>query len=138
MARVQRRLIAPADVFDSRPYGFAQAVAVTGGTTLHVSGQVGWDPQRGAAGDTLTAQVPAAFDNLDRVLRAAGGTLDDVVALRIYVVEAAGPDLAPVGEELRRRFRDPPATTWLRVVGLADPAMLVEVEATAVLDAEPG
>lgn len=107
---------------------------VTGGTTVHVSGQVGWEPERGAVGDTLEAQVPAAFDNLARVMAACGGDLDDVVAVRIYVVD--GTDgLDSVGDELRRRFTRPPAATWVRVAGLAADAMLVEVEATAVLDA---
>ncbi len=130
-ARVE---LAPEGLWDSRPYGFAQAVVVPAGTaTVHVSGQVGWSPDAGAAGDDLAAQVPVAFDNLARVLAAAGGTLDDVVALRIYVVEAAGDDLAPVGEALRSRFTRPPAATWIRVAGLADAAMLVEVEATAAL-----
>lgn len=128
----QRQCIVPGDVFDSRPYGFSQAVVAEPGTTVHVSGQVGWDPQHGAAGVTLVEQVPAAFDNLERVLRACGGAIDDVVALRIYVV-ASADDLAPVGEELRRRFSQPPAATWLRVAGLAAEEMLVEVEATAVL-----
>ncbi len=127
-------VIVPEDVWDSRPYGFAQAVVVPAGrATVHVSGQVGWTPEGGAAGTDLAAQVPVAFDNLARVLRAAGGGLDDVVTLRIYVVEAAGDDLAPVGDALRTRFARPPATTWIRVAGLADAAMLVEVEATATL-----
>ena len=130
------RPVVPEDVFDSRRYGFSQAVVVAGGApTVHVSGQVGWDPERGAAGPTLADQVPVAFENLDRVLRSCGGGLDDVVALRIYVTSAAGDDLASVGEELRRRFTSPPAATWIRVEGLADPSMLVEVEATAALAA---
>ena len=128
------RPVVPPDVWDSRPHGFAQAVVVPpGATTVHVSGQVGWSPQDGAAGDDLASQVPVAFDNLARVLAACDATLDDVVALRIYVVEAAGDDLSPIGQALRSRFSRPPATTWVRVAGLADAAMLVEVEATAAM-----
>lgn len=130
--RPVRRDVTPASVFDSRRFGFSQAVVVSGGATVHVSGQVGWSPETGAAGDTLEAQVPAAFDNLARVMEACGGDLDDIVALRIYVVERAD-DLAPVGVELRSRFTRPPAATWIRVAGLADDAMLIEVEATAVI-----
>lgn len=134
MDHAQRRDVVPEGVFDSRPYGFSQAVVVpAGAATIHVSGQVGWDPEDGAAGDDLATQVPAAFDNLARVLAVCGASLDDVVALRVYVVEAAGEDLSPVGAELRARFARPPAATWVRVAGLASEAMLVEVEATAVL-----
>lgn len=91
------------------------------------------EPHEVAAGSSLGEQVPAAFDNLARVLAACGGSIQDVVSLRIYVVDRAGADLRPVGDELRRRCDRPPAATWLRVSGLADPSMLVEVEATAVI-----
>lgn len=128
------RTVVPTRVFDSRPFGFSQAVVVEpGAQTVHVAGQVGWDPDGGPAGTTLEEQTRAAFDNLDRVLHDCGGGLGDVVALRIYVVEAAGEDLGPIGDELRRRFTDPPVATWLRGGGLADGSMLVEVEATAAL-----
>lgn len=131
---MDRRSVVPDGVFDSRQFGFSQAVVARGGATVHVSGQVGWDPDTGAVGDTLADQVPVAFDNLERVLAACGGGLDALVALRLYVVEAAGSDLTAVGDELRRRFpQEPPAATWIRVAGLADPAMLFEVEATAAI-----
>ena len=132
-AAVTRTTINPDGVFDSVQYGFSQAVVVTGGTTVHVSGQVAWDPDSGAAGITLAEQVPGAFDNLARVLDAAGGSLQDVVSLRIYIVEGAAGDLTPVGDALRARFSTPPASTWIVVSRLADPTMLVEIEAVAVL-----
>lgn len=130
---MERHEVVPDGVFDSRQFGFSQAVVTSGGRTAHVSGQVAWSPEGGAVSPSLSGQVPAAFDNLERVLAACDGGLQDVVALRIYVVEAAGDDLQSVGDELRGRFERPPAATWVRVAGLADPAMLVEVEATAVL-----
>lgn len=88
----------------------------------------------GAVGSTLAAQVPRAFDHLERVLGACGGGLDNVAALRIYIVDSAGDDLGAIGDELRRRFTVPPAATWVRVAGLADRSMLVEIEATAALE----
>ncbi len=132
---MRRRRIDPPGVFASRRYGFSQAVAVTGGTTVYVSGQVGWDANEQLVGADLTSQTAAALDNLARVLNAAGGSLADVAALRIYVVEDAAGDLGPIGEALRTYF-DPerlPAATWLVVAGLAGGGLLVEIEATAVL-----
>ncbi len=130
---MERQDVVPDGVFDSRQFGFSQAVVTSGGRTAHVSGQVGWSPEDGAVSPVLSGQVPAAFDNLERVLAACDGGLQDVVALRIYIAEAAGEDLQAVGDELRSRFERPPAATWVRVAGLADPSMLVEIEATAVL-----
>jgi 2-iminobutanoate/2-iminopropanoate deaminase len=131
---MQRRTITPADVWDSTPHGFAQAVATSEGTTVHVSGQVAWDLERRVPGEDLGAQARGAFANLDRVLRAAGGSLADAVALRLYLVAEPREDLSGVGAALRESFPDQlPASTWVLVRGLASPELRVEVEATAVL-----
>jgi 2-iminobutanoate/2-iminopropanoate deaminase len=132
---MQRRVLNPSTVFDSRRYGFSQAVAVEGGEHVFISGQVGVDTDERVVGHDLAAQTEAALDNLARVLEAAGGTLADVVSLRIYLVAAAASDLTPVGSALRSRFgRDrPPASTWLVISALADPELLIEIEAQAVL-----
>lgn len=132
---MERTTVNPPDVFDSRRYGFSQAVTARGGTHVFVSGQVGVDLDLRPVSDDLAGQTEAALDNLARILDAAGGGLGDVVALRIYVVASAADDLSPVGDGLRARFgpEDPPASTWLVVTGLADPGMLIEIEAQAVL-----
>jgi 2-iminobutanoate/2-iminopropanoate deaminase len=131
---MQRSSVNPPAVFDSLQYGFSQAVATEGGRTVRISGQVGWDRNQQVAGEDLESQLDAALDNLAAVLHASGASLGDVAAMRIYVVEAAAADLTPVGRVLRRTFpADPPAATWLVVRGLADPAFLVEIEATAVV-----
>ena len=131
--------IAPPDVWDSRPVGFAQAVASRRGTLVHVSGQVAWDLERRIVGEgDLGVQTAESLRCLERVVAAAGGTLDDIVALRLFIVEEVGADLAPVGEALRAAFEDHelPASTWVLVRGLVDPGMLIEIEATAVIDAD--
>jgi len=128
-----RHALTPASVFDSTQFGFSQAVTTDGGTTIHVSGQVGWDPDSGVVGPDLASQLDGALRNLALVLDAASAHLRDVASLRIYVVEEAAGDLAPIRVGLQRYFpSDPPAATWLVVNRLADPAMLIEVEATAV------
>lgn len=131
----QRRRVDPEDVFDSRRYGFSQAVAVTGGTTVYVSGQVGWNSNELPDGSDLATQTQTAFDNLERVMAAAGGTLADVDALRIYIVSEAAADLSPVSDQLLERFPHDglPASTWLVVSGLAGEGLLIEIEATATL-----
>jgi 2-iminobutanoate/2-iminopropanoate deaminase len=133
---MQRREINPSTVFDSRRYGFSQAVAVEGGDHLFISGQVGVDTDERVVGHDLAAQTEAALDNLAHVLEAAGGTLADVVSLRIYVVASAAGDLTPVGSALRSRFgrERPPASTWLVISALAEPELLIEIEARAVLE----
>ena len=130
----KRRAINPPDVFDSRQYGFSQAVVAEGTTTIHVSGQVGWDRDEALVGADLASQLDGAIANLAAVLAAAGAGLSDVATLRIYIAAAAADDLSPVAAALRRAFpNDSPAATWLVVHDLADPGLLVEIEATAVV-----
>jgi enamine deaminase RidA (YjgF/YER057c/UK114 family) len=129
--------INPSSLFRSVDNGFSQAVAASGTRTLYVSGQTAWDANRQLVGGTdLAEQARQAFRNVQTVVEASGGTLGDVVSLRIYVV-AYGPEKAKaVGNALRESFSGPakPATTWIGVVSLADPGFLIEIEATAVLE----
>lgn len=131
-----RSYINPPEIFDSRQHGFSQAVVTDGQRRIDVSGQVGWDSDQRLVGTDLATQVEKAAANLGLVLEAAGASLADVTALRIYVVEATADDLSPITAMLQRHFpRDtPPATTWLVVSALAAKGLLVELEATAVQD----
>ncbi len=132
-----KRRIDPPSLFDSRRYGFSQAVAARGGTTVYLSGQVGWDEnERLLAPGDLRAQAERALENVERALVAAGGTRDDVVSLRIYVVgeHVRAPG---IGAALLAFFREGhlPATSWIGVAGLsAGPDVLVEIEAVAVIE----
>ena len=69
-------------------------------------------------------------------MAAAGGTLKDIVSLRIYVVDYQAECGTAIGIALRECFstQNPPASTWIGVSALADPEFLIEIEATAVLD----
>jgi enamine deaminase RidA (YjgF/YER057c/UK114 family) len=132
-----KEYINPPSLFRSRDHGFSQAVAASGTRTLYVSGQTAWDANRQLVGGTdLTDQARQAFRNVQAVVEAIGGTMTDVVSLRIYVVDY-GPEKADaVGNALREAFSGAakPAATWIGVVSLADPGFLIEIEATAVLE----
>jgi enamine deaminase RidA (YjgF/YER057c/UK114 family) len=134
---VKKEAINPPSVFRSLEHGFSQAVVTSGGRTLYVSGQTAWDSRRQlVGGDDLEGQARQAFTNLQAVVEAAGGTMADVVSLRIYVVDYRPEKAGPVGRVLRHFFPGEvkPASTWVGVAALADPGFLIEVEATAVFD----
>ena len=103
---------------------------------VFISGQTAWDTQKNiVGGDSVLEQARQAFCNLEKAMEAAGGTLKDIVALRIYVVDYQAESGTAVGTALREFFlRNPPASTWIGVSALADPEFLIEIEATAVLD----
>jgi enamine deaminase RidA (YjgF/YER057c/UK114 family) len=77
-----------------------------------------------------------ALFNLRNVVEASGGTLADVVSLRIYVVAYEAHKAKAVGSAFREFFSGdaPPASTWVGVAALADPGFLIEIEAIAVID----
>lgn len=129
--------INPVSLFRSVEHGFSQAVAASGRKTLYVSGQTAWDAGKQlVGGKDLAAQARQAFRNLQSVVEASGGTLEDVVSVRLYIVDYGPEKAALVGHALREAFAGPakPAATWIGVTSLADPGFLIEIEATAVLE----
>jgi len=127
----------PPSLFDSQAVGFSQAVAASGSRTLYLSGQTAWDEHRQLVGGAdLATQTRQALRNIKTIVEAGGGSLMDVVSLRIYIVDYVPEKADAVSGALRETFPGPvkPATTWIGVAALADPGFLIEIEATAVLD----
>src|SRR5207248_9211277 len=80
-----KEYINPNSLFRSLEYGFSQIVVANGGKTVYISGQTAWDAQRQIIGGTdLAQQARQALRNVQAAVEAGGGTLADVVALRIY------------------------------------------------------
>ena len=83
------------------------------------------------AGDAA-AQTRQILANVAWALDQAGATMADVVRCRIYVTDITV--WLQVGEELGRVFAEiRPANTLVAVSALVDPAMLVEIEADAIV-----
>jgi enamine deaminase RidA (YjgF/YER057c/UK114 family) len=134
---MSREPINPDSLFRSVDHGFSQGVIATGRRTLYVSGQTAWDRDKKVVGGTdLAQQARQAFRNVRTVVEAAGGTLSDVVSVRIYVVGYRPENAEAVGLALLECFAGSamPASTWIGVASLAMPEFLIEVEATAVLE----
>jgi enamine deaminase RidA (YjgF/YER057c/UK114 family) len=132
---MSRTVVNPDTVFNTVQYGFSQAVIVTGQRRMLLSGQVGVDINEHTVGPGLQEQTEAALDNIARVLAAAGGTMAQVIMLRIYICETAREDQEVIAQALRDRFpADPPPSSWVIVSGLSLPEWLIEIEAEAMLD----
>lgn len=126
----------PPGLFNSLQYGFSQIVTSRGGKLVHLSGQVAWDEQQQIVGPgDLGQQTRQTFENIKTALQTAGGTLADVVSLRIYIVAEEIENTAPVSEALRHFFpANPPTSTWIGVYALANPDFLIEIEAVAAIE----
>ncbi|UUS14665.1 RidA family protein [Stenotrophomonas sp. CD2] len=108
--------------------------AVRAGNTVYFSGQIPLDPVTGdivGAGD-VEAQARRAFDNLKAVAEAAGGSLDKVVRLGLYLTDLG--EFAKVNAVMQDYFRAPyPARSTIEVSGLPKGANF-EVDAVMVID----
>jgi enamine deaminase RidA (YjgF/YER057c/UK114 family) len=132
---MSKQRLNPPSLFSSFEHGFSQVVVASGIRTVFISGQTAWDANKRIVGRSLGEQARQALRNVKAAVEAAGGNLQDIVALRIYIVHHAEQDLGPVGSALRKVFTtDPPTSTWIGVSALAVPDFLIEIEATAVLD----
>ena len=132
-----KEYVNPPSLFPSLEYGFSQIVVASGAKTVYLSGQTAWDANRELIGGAdLEEQARQAFRNVKTAVEAAGGTVDDIVSLRIYIVNYKPEDAEAVGTALRECFpgEKRPASTWLGVSALAVPGFRIEIEATAVLE----
>jgi len=67
---------------------YSQAVVAPSGKTVYLSGQIGLEPATGElVSENFDAQVRQAFDNLAAVVQAAGGTLESIVKLTLFLTD---------------------------------------------------
>lgn len=109
---------------------YSQAVKV--GNTVYLSGQIPLVPATmEMVGDDIEAQVVQVFDNLQAVCKAAGGSLQDIVKLNIFLTDLA--HFAKVNEIMARYFQQPyPARAAIGVAALPRAAQ-VEMDGVMVL-----
>ena len=109
---------------------YSQAIRVTAGKMLFVSGQLGTDPASGAfVSDDVAAQAKQALTNLQSILQEAGFSKSDVVKTTIFLKDMN--DFATVNTVYAMVFdKEPPARSTIEVARLPKDAR-VEIEAIA-------
>ncbi len=116
---------------------FSNVVTVSHGgvKTIHISGQVGFAANNEVPED-FGQQVENAFVNLRRQLADAGADFTDIIKTNTYIVNLDSEKLAAYGSIRTQHFpqEDPPASTLIGVSALVFPNLLVEIEATAVVE----
>ena len=105
--------------------------AVRAGETVYLSGQIGLDPASMQLAEGIEAQIVRVFENLKAVANAAGGGLDNVVKLTVFLTDLG--HFARVNEIMAKYFHEPyPARAAVGVATLPRGA-LVEMDAVLVL-----
>ncbi len=110
--------------------GYSRAVRV--GNVIEVAGTTSMKDGKVRGLGEPYYQVKIILKKIEQALVDAGGSMNDVVRTRIFVVDMAiWEDVARAHGEVFGTIR--PASTLVQVSSLVDPDMLVEIEATAIL-----
>jgi 2-iminobutanoate/2-iminopropanoate deaminase len=123
-------VLAPGAEPPAAPY--SPAILSEGSRVLHISGQVAGAGEDGTIPSSAEEQARQCLDGIDALLRAVGGSKTDVVRVGIFLTDIA--ERPAVAKARVDYFGDhKPAATLVQVSALVDPALKVEIEATAVL-----
>ena len=112
---------------------FPYSPGATNGHLVYTAGQVAWDENAQVVGKgDVRKQTVQTLSNVISVLAEAGAKPKDVLKCNVYLVDIRHFQI--MNEEFRKVFpTDPPARTTVQAL-LADPDMLVEIEAIALIE----
>lgn len=116
------------------PFGaFSSAAQQPEGRVLHISGHVSQDIKGETIGKgCMEAQTRQVLENIREVLTYAGGTMDDVVKVTVFVTDVS--EITTIHKVRFEFFNEPyPASTLVQVARLIDPDWLIEIQAIAVI-----
>lgn len=111
---------------------YSQAVVAPAGKIVFLSGQIGLNPSTGElVSDNVEEQVRQAFRNMTEVIKAAGGSLESIVKLTLFVTDLK--NFGIVNSVMAELIPEPfPARSTVEVSGLPKGG-LFEVEAVIVI-----
>ena len=101
---------------------------------LYISGKLGVDGE-GRMGRTIREQTKQILENVKAVMTREGGTMNDIVRVRVYVTQIDAQSLRDV-HDVRSEYWTPgqyPASTLVRVDQLVRDGALIEIDADAVI-----
>jgi 2-iminobutanoate/2-iminopropanoate deaminase len=127
-----RKTIQPKTLNDPRPR-YSQGIQTSGGKLLFIAGQTASDKNGKIVGKgSIKTQTEQVYANLRAVLKAAGGTIDNLVMTTTYIVDRKYRE--GYNEVRSQQYKKtPPTSTLVIVKGLAHPDYLIEIAGVAVI-----
>jgi 2-iminobutanoate/2-iminopropanoate deaminase len=113
---------------------FSPGVLTSGGTIVWVAGQTATqDTQGNNIANNFEAQVKQVFSQIDGVLKRAGGSLDNVVTMTVFIKESRYGD--KFVEMRKDYFKDGnyPGSALITVTNFARPGIEIEIQAVGVI-----
>jgi enamine deaminase RidA (YjgF/YER057c/UK114 family) len=118
-----------------RERAYSPAVKITGGTAIYLAGHAGYQGEKGETyPGNFDGQARVAFERLRKTLESAGGKLDDIVTMTVFITDMANGTRFT---QLRKGFFQEgryPASALIGIKELARPEMMIEIQAIAVVD----
>lgn len=113
---------------------FHHGVIEPKGHVLHMTGQVAWDKDANVIGKgDCEAQARQCFDNVENILKAVGGRLEDIVPLTVFYLNPADMSAIQRVRAERLRLEHGPVSILIQAAGLIAPGLLVEIAPIAVI-----
>jgi 2-iminobutanoate/2-iminopropanoate deaminase len=123
-----RQRLQPANLEDPVRYSRGWKV----GNTVYLAGAIGHNPD-GSLTPDIKVQTRRAYEQLEAVMKEAGGGLRDIVKTTVFITDMRYRE--GYGEIRAEFFKgDAPASTLIQCVALATPGAMIEIEGVAVLD----
>ena len=133
---MEKEIINPSSL--ARPVGFSHGIAITGGRLLFLAGQTGSDSEgRIIAPGNIVAQYEQIMRNLQVVVEAAGGKMQDITKLNIFVRDRDSYliHLKQLGQVHRSFFGVYyPAMALFEISRFFQDEALIEIEGMAVIE----
>lgn len=127
-----KTIIMPPSLGDSSGSAYSHGVRV--GNMLFLAGHTGTAANEPA---NLNTQARRTFAQLEEVLKSAGGSLDDIVTMTVFITDVRlGPEFLRIRKEILGR--DFPASALIGVSRLMPVDGLLEIQAIAVLPCRDG
>jgi enamine deaminase RidA (YjgF/YER057c/UK114 family) len=124
-----KKFVSVPELEDSSMFGYSQCLTL--GDNIYVAGQCGLGPDHEIVSPEFEPQARAAIERVRAGLEAAGGSLDDVVAMTVFVTDIRyGREFTKLRREY---FREPyPTSALIGVSALMPLGALIEIQVRAV------